>query len=56
MENEMTERVFFEVDPNAKLIVEKRPASRDRKEDHKDGDGRSYEPGFVTFEPKQAKD
>jgi hypothetical protein len=52
----MTEGVFFVIEPNAQLIVEQKPASRDRKENHKDGDGRSYEPGFVTFEPKQAKD
>ena len=52
----MTEEVFFVIEPNAKLIVESKPASRDRKEDHKDRDGRSYEPGFVTFEPNLAKD
>jgi hypothetical protein len=52
----MTEGVFFVIDPDANLVVDSKPASRDRKEDHKDRDGRSYEPGFVTFEPNLAKD
>ena len=54
----MTEGVFFVIDPDAKLVVDSKPASRDRKEDHKDRDGKPYEAGWVTFdvEPKQPKE
>lgn len=54
----MTEGVFFVIEPNAKLVVESKPASRDRKEDHKDGDGKPYEAGWVTFfpDPKPTKE
>lgn len=51
----MTERVFFVIEPNAKLIVEPKKASHQPNKDHHDED-QSYEPGFVIFEPNPAKD
>jgi hypothetical protein len=46
----MTERIFFTIEPGAKLIVEPKPKRDDNKEVKP-----PYETGWVTFFPERIK-